>query len=89
MVGISHTAISQQEHGKLALPMFRVQQIVEACGFTMDEFYNLLGGEIKPDYRGECIRLIQKFDEETLMALHCVISQMKANQSIISKAVNN
>jgi transcriptional regulator with XRE-family HTH domain len=42
-VGISHTAISQLEHGKLELPRARVEQLVLACGHSIDDFDRLMG----------------------------------------------
>jgi transcriptional regulator with XRE-family HTH domain len=41
MIGVSHVAISQFENRKLDLPDYRIEQMVKAYGFTMDEFNKL------------------------------------------------
>lgn len=77
-VGISHTAISQLEHGKLDLPRARVEQIVEACGHEMADFDRMMGkGFIELNYRDECHSLIKSFDEDTLKLLFSVMKRLR------------
>ncbi|MEQ1665176.1 MAG: helix-turn-helix transcriptional regulator [Bdellovibrionales bacterium] len=83
-VGISHTAISQLENGKLDLPRARVEQIVIACGYKVEDFNKLLGvGSVVIDYRSECRALLNDMDEDCLKLMYGVMSRMRgaANKS--------
>lgn len=76
-VGISHTAISQLEHGKLELPRSRVDQIIIACGYSISDFEKMMGkGLVEVNYRDECHSLIKAFDEETLRILYSLMKKM-------------
>ena len=77
-VGISHTAISQLEHGKLELPRARVEQLVLACGHSLEDFDRLMGkGFVEVNYRDECHSLIKSFDEDTLRSLFSVLKMIR------------
>ena len=79
-IGISHTAISQIEHGKLELPRYRVEQILSACGQTMDDFDRMVGSGFKIlNYKDECISLIKSLDDETLKDLFGILHKIKIN----------
>lgn len=76
-VGISHTAISQLEHGKLELPRSRIEQIVLACGHKIEDFEKMMGkGFVEINYKDECHSLIKGFDEETLRVLYSLMKRI-------------
>lgn len=78
-IGISHTAISQLEHGKLELPRARVEQIVMACGHSTNDFDRMMGkGFVEVNYRDECHSLIKRFDEETLRLIYSLMRKMES-----------
>lgn len=79
-IGISHTAISQLEHGKLELPRSRVEQIVLACGHSMHDFEKLLGkGFVAPNYREECISIIKTLDNDSVSLLYQLLVKLGTN----------
>lgn len=81
-IGLSHTAISQLEHGKLELPRMRIEQIVVACGHSMKDFELAMGkGFVEANYREECESLIRSFDEGTLRVLYSVMKMIKISNS--------
>lgn len=76
-IGISHTAISQLEHGKLELPRARIEQIILACGHKIEDFEKMMGkGFVEINYKDECHSLIKGFDEETLRVLYSLMKRM-------------
>lgn len=79
-IGISHTAISQLEHGKLELPRSRVEQIILACGHSKADFDKLLGkGFIAPNYREECISIVKTLDEDSVNILYQLLVKLGSN----------
>lgn len=81
-VGISHSAISQLEHGKLELPRARVEQIIKACGHSVEDFDRLVGKKTIPiNYREECLSLVRRMEEEDLMLLFKLMSKLVAGQN--------
>ena len=76
-IGISHSAISQLEHGKLELPRSRVEQIITACGLSMADFEKLLGkGFVAPNYRDECISIIKILDTDSIMIFYQLLVKL-------------
>lgn len=81
-VGISHSAISQLEHGKLELPRARVEQIVRACGHSVEDFDRLMGKKfVHVDYREECLSIIRRMEEEDLMLFFKLLSKLVSEQN--------
>ncbi len=79
-IGISHTAISQLEHGKLELPRSRVEQIVLSCGHSMADFDKMLGkGFVTPNYREECISILKTLDEDSVNLLYQLMVKIGSN----------
>lgn len=79
-IGISHTAISQLEHGKLELPRSRVEQIVLACGHSMIDLERMMGkGFVAPNYRQECISIIKSLDEDSVRLLYHLLMKLGTN----------
>lgn len=79
-IGISHTAISQIEHGKLELPYGRIEQIVKACGQSMTDFEKMMGKTfIAPNYRDECISIVKTLDEESVSIVYQLLVKLGSN----------
>ena len=77
LVGISHAAISQFENGHMALPRHRIEQMVKAYGYTMEEYLKLLGSkEVAVNFKDECMDLIRKMDAEKVKAVHRLLMYM-------------
>lgn len=76
IVGISHVAISQFENGKLHLPDYRVEQLVRAYGFTLEEFHKIIGHAPVISPKDDCHSMIDRMDEEQLAAMRAVMAQL-------------
>lgn len=74
-VGISGPAIIHYEHGRMDLSPKRIEQLVTAYGYSMEDFQNLLAGESVPiaDLRDECASLVAALDDRKLKLLHAVL----------------
>lgn len=81
-IGISHTAISQVEHGKLELPQGRIEQIVRACGQSMTDLEKMMGKSfVAPNYRNECASLIKVLDEEAISLVYRLMIRLSGQGS--------
>ena len=79
-LGISHTAISQVEHGKLALPRYRQEQWVTACGYAVDGYDKLLGRRLTIiNYKDELISMLKNLDQESMELAYKVIKRFSEN----------
>ena len=79
-IGISHTAISQLEHGKLDLPYARIEQLVTACGQTMADYEKIMGKSfVTPNYRDECISIVKVLDDQAVVHLYQLLSRLSPN----------
>jgi len=76
MIGISHVAISQFENRKLDLPDYRVEQLVKAYGYTMDEFDKIMGRAIVISPKDDCHAMIDRMDDQQLSAMRSVMHQL-------------
>ncbi len=76
IVGFSHVAISQFENGKLVLPDYRVEQLVRAYGFTLDEFHKIIGHAPVISPKDDCHSMIDRMDGEQLAAMRVVMVQL-------------
>jgi transcriptional regulator with XRE-family HTH domain len=77
MIGVSHVAISQFENQKLDLPDYRIEQLVKAYGYTMDEFNKIMGRSapvVSP--KDDCYAMIERLDEDQLVAIRSVMAQL-------------
>lgn len=75
MIGISHVAISQFENRKLDLPDYRIEQLVKAYGFSMEEFYKVIGRKPVISPKDDCYALLEKLDEDQLMVVRSVMNE--------------
>lgn len=77
MIGVSHVAISQFENQKLDLPDYRIEQLVKAYGYTMDEFNKVMGKSapvISP--KDDCFAMIERLSEEQVAVIRSVMAQL-------------
>ncbi|MGE4107780.1 MAG: helix-turn-helix domain-containing protein [Bacteriovoracia bacterium] len=76
LIGLSDTFINHIEHGRLDLTECRISKIIEAYGFTLEEFQQYREGKPIPvvDLKEECRSLLEKIDETKLRAVHGVLT---------------
>lgn len=83
MIGVSHVAISQFENGKLELPDYRIEQLVKAYGYSMEEFNKIMGKAapvVSP--KDDCFAMIERLNEEQIALLRSIMAQLlQANNS--------
>jgi transcriptional regulator with XRE-family HTH domain len=76
VVGVSHTTISQFETGKRASEGFRIEQLVKAYGYTMEQFNRITGNKTVLNFKDDCLAMLNLMDDEQLAAIRAVMSQM-------------
>lgn len=77
LVGISSSAIAHIEQGRMDLSRKRIESLVKAYGYTIDEYLEFFDGrEIPVHLRDECITLLRNCDESKLKLLHPLISNV-------------
>ena len=69
--GVTGSAVAHLEHGRMDLPPARVETMVKAYGFTMDEFNTLVRrDEVPLNKRDECLAIIRHLDEGKVSAVY-------------------
>ena len=76
IIGVSHTTISLFENGKRELPGFRIEELVKAYGYTVDQFEKILGHRSIGCGKADCIAMIDQLDDHQLTAICAVLSQI-------------
>ena len=76
IIGVTHTTISQFENGKRDFAGYRIEELVKAYGYTMDQFEKVLGHKSVISYKDDCFAMIEQLDDEQLGAIRAVISQL-------------
>lgn len=76
IIGVTHTTISQYENGKREFTSLRIEQLVKAYGYTMDQFEKILGHKSVISYKDDCISMIDQLDDEQLAAVRSLLSQL-------------
>ena len=76
IVGVTHTTISHFENGKRAVEGFRVEQMVRAYGYTMEQFDKIAGNKTVLSFKDDCVSMIDFMDDEQLAAIRAVMSQI-------------
>jgi transcriptional regulator with XRE-family HTH domain len=84
MVGISHVSISQLENGKLSLPEFRIEQLVETYGLGMDDFYKLMGRKQIGYPRDQCIAMVKRLSDRQLSVVKTLLKELLRDDSRIA-----
>ena len=77
MIGVSHVAISQFENGKLELPDYRIEQLVKAYGYSMDEFNKIMGKAapvVSP--KDDCFAMLERLSEVQIAVMRSVMVQL-------------
>lgn len=74
MIGISHVAISQFENRKLDLPDYRIEQLVKAYGYTMDEFNKIMGKAPVVSPKDDCFAMLEKLNDDQLVAVRAILN---------------
>lgn len=76
MIGVSHVTISQFENGKLDLPDYRIEQLVRAYGLDMSDLNKVLGRPLVASPKDDCHSIIDRLDEEQLVAVSSILRQI-------------
>lgn len=76
IVGVTHTTISHFENGKRAIEGFRVEQMVRAYGYTIEQFNQIVGNKTVLSFKDDCINMLGFMDDEQLTAMRAVMSQI-------------
>ena len=85
LLGVAHTTISQFETGKRTFTTFRIEQLVKAYGYTMEEYLKILGRKAVINLKDDCVTMIDLLDDDQLSAIRAVMSQMlRVSQSPIA-----
>lgn len=87
MIGVSHVTISQFENGKLELPAYRIEQLVNAYGLTMDDFNKILGRAPVVGLKDDCRAMIDRMTEEQLVILRGLLKMICSNVEVRTVAV--
>ena len=74
LVGISGSAISHIEQGRMDVSRARIQTLLQAYQFTAEEYLEFFDGSPVPmSLRDECIGILKQLDESKLQAVHAVL----------------
>ena len=76
IVGVTHTTIGHFENGKRTVEGFRVEQMVRAYGYTMEQFDKIVGNKTVLSFKDDCISMLGLMDDEQLAAIRAVMSQI-------------
>ena len=75
MVKISGSAIAHIEHGRMDISQCRIETLVKAYGYSMDDFLEFADGkELPVNHRDECISLLDQIDDVKLRAVYAVLT---------------
>jgi transcriptional regulator with XRE-family HTH domain len=76
-VGISGSAIAHIEQGRMDISRARLETLVRAYGYTMNEYLEFADGkELPRNLRDECLLLLRKCEESKIQVLHPVITSL-------------
>ena len=76
--GISGSAIAHIEQGRMDVSSKRIETMVAAYGFTMDQFYEYIEGKTVPiNFRDESIALLRELDEARLPMVHALLLNLR------------
>lgn len=76
LIGVSHVTISQFENGKLDLPDYRIEQLINAYGLTVDDLNKILGRPLSSNPKDDCHAMVNKLNESQLFAIRAVMAQI-------------
>ena len=75
LIGVTHTTIAQFENEKRTFTTFRIEQLVKAYGYTMEEYYKILGRKAVISVKDDCATMLEMLDDDQLSALRGIMSQ--------------
>ena len=74
LLNITGSAIAHIEAGRMEVSRARVAAMINAYGFSQDEYLEFFDGKELPlNLREECIGIIHQLDEVRLQAVHAVL----------------
>lgn len=76
LVGISHVTISQFENQKLSLPDYRIEQLLKAYGYKLEDLNKILGKAPVTSPLDDCHSMIDKLTAEQLTAVRGLLVQL-------------
>ncbi len=84
LLGITDTAISHIENGKMKLPSARIEQMVASYGATMSDFFRISKAKVMPvEYREECESLLRRVPNQELEAVFSFLKNIAVNKKIV------
>ena len=73
-VRITGSAIAHIEQGRMDLSRERLKTLVQAYGYSMQEYLEYVDGKPIPvSYRDECVAIVRQLDDVKLQAVHAVL----------------
>ena len=73
-VRITGSAIAHIEQGRMDVSRKRIETLVTAYGYTLDDYFELLERRNPPIHvRDECLSIIKQLDDSRLQAVHAVL----------------
>ncbi len=74
IIGITGSAIAHIEHGRMDLSRARIKTMVQAYGYTTDEYLDFFDRkEVPINLRDECIQIVRLLDHAKLQAVYAVL----------------
>lgn len=77
-VGISGSAIAHIEQGRMDVSRARLGTMLEAYGFSRDEYLEFFDGRPVPiSVRDECLCILRELGDSQLMSIHAVLVNIR------------
>jgi transcriptional regulator with XRE-family HTH domain len=75
LIGVTSSAISHYEQGRMNLPVARIPELLQGYGYTQADFEEYVMGKPLPvyDLRDECEQVIARIETPKLKSLHAVL----------------
>jgi transcriptional regulator with XRE-family HTH domain len=74
LIGISGSAIAHMEQGRFDISSARLRTLVQAYGYTLQEYLEFVDGKPIPvSYRDECVAILRRLDDARLQAVHTLL----------------
>ena len=75
LIGVTGSAVSHYEQGRMDLPKARVPQLIAGYHYTPAEYDEYVLGKTLPclDLRDECEQIVQRMEAAKLKTLHAVL----------------
>ena len=83
LVGITGSAIAHIEGGRIEVSRARIETMVQAYGYTHEEYLEFFDGREMPiNLRDECTGIIGQLDETKLRAVNAVLVNFMPNGAV-------